>query len=508
MKINLYEKLSNPIVLDIIEVEQWFNLICHSDYATKIITARTNPSALEELKKELPCVTYNFFYNGYKRDANRLGSTGIIFIDIDNTEIDLSKLNKTCVLGYYRSLSGNGYHILVRVDGVTPDNFKTSYEYVCKELGISNLKDDRAIKHSQFSVLSHDTEAYYNKNAQAYTAVSPSLVILTDISCIPIVSNNGRKTYTPDGDTSVRYNSLNEIDIPLGEKYITDWNGFEFFKCWIPIHKLKDGRKRCLLSYATNFVYLNPNLDFEQYLGFLNKVNEVAFEIPLPQDRIKSTLKTVIKQIREGKLKPIKFWSKRKIVFNPNMKFERGEKLSIVIQELAIHKTNQSIERIKYIIENWDTTLGKITARSIFKASQSNKVKYRLSYKTICKYYKHFKNEIAEKNKEISDSQYGTLASSTPFEYVLGGLYKFGVNVEGFKSWYPQVKFHLDFNSFTDVFIGHLKEKVLTIDFNEAEGRKELYNSVQEICKLDSGIDFDALYLDIIKLYNSRKISA
>lgn len=432
MKINLYENLTKPFVLNNIEVKNWFDLIHHSDYTTQIITARINPRTLEELKKVLPCVTYNFLYKSYKKDTNRLGSTGIIFIDIDYPNFDISKLDKTCILGYYRSLSGRGYHILVRVDGVTPDNFKATYKYVCNELGISHLKDDRAIKHSQFSVLSYDTDVYYNENAKSYMAVSPSSVIsISDKNCIPIVSNiKERTTYTYEGDTKIRFDNLDEINIPLGERYVTNWNGYEQVKCWLPIYKLKDGRKRFLLSYTTNFVWLNPTLDYEKYIMILDNVNQTAFQAALPLKRIYSTLNTVLKQQKDGNLKPINYWNKRKIVFNTKMKFEKDEKRDIVLKELANQKTNQSIDKLRIVIQNWDNRLGKLTARNIFKASQENFIQYKFSYKTICKYYKYFKEDINQKNMESIASMGSIPETIKPFESILGGLYQFGKEVD------------------------------------------------------------------------------
>lgn len=512
MKINLYEKINKPTVLENIEVEQWFNLIRHSDYTQQIITTRENPDALELLKEQLPCVTFNFLYKGYKNDANLLGSTGIIFVDIDYPNFDIAKLDRTCILGYYRSLSGKGYHILVKVDGVTPDNFKASYKYVCNELGITHLKDDRAIKHSQFSVLSYDDDAYYNINANSYKAVSPSNVIsISDDKCIPILSNIKKKrTYTHDGDTKIRFDNLDEISIPLEDRYITNWDGYDYVKCWIPIRKLTDGRKRFLLSYTTNFVWLNPYLEYDVYLSILNNVNLIAFVTPLPLERLKNTLNTVIKQLRENKLTPIDYWNKRKIVFNPKAKFDENEKMDIVIQELAIHRTNQSIDKLRHIIQNWDTTLGKITARNIYNACKRNAISEKLSYKTICKYYKHFKAEIAEKNKEFTHSVEVLSETQTPFDFTLGGLYRFGgdANIAGYSYYLPQVECKISLKHFAGAVISVLEIRMQTINLNESAGRKELYESVHEICRMDSQLDFDALYMDMCKLYHQSKLSA
>ncbi len=152
MKINVYEKLSKPSVQNTITLKEWFDLIRKSDYSSKICSARNRPEEIKALKQILPCVTYNFLYNGYKKDSNILAPTGILFIDVDNPAFDITSLDKRQLLGYYKSVSGLGYHILIRVEGLKKNNFKASYIQLCQELGLMKYVDTKAIKHSQFSL--------------------------------------------------------------------------------------------------------------------------------------------------------------------------------------------------------------------------------------------------------------------------------------------------------------------------------------------------------------------
>lgn len=409
MKIDVYQKLSKPSVLNQIEVQEWFDLIRNSDYTQKIIDARNNPFQLKALKQNLPCVTYNFLYRRYKKDCNIISSTGLIFIDIDHPSFNPSMIDKKRILGYYKSVSGNGYHILVRIDAITQSNFKTSYKAVCEDLGILEFVDINAIKHSQFSLLSFDEDAYFNHTPFIYSAelyACPAIDLtatpLKHISCIPFEGILKNQTaYTSDGDTNLRFDNLDEISIPEGEKYVVNWEGYDYVKCWIPIKKLKDGRKRFMLSYVTNLVWLNGAAEYERLFSVMHNVNQIACEVPLSPKILYKILNGILKRLHSGNLYPILFNKKRKIVFDKYNFYSKGEKLDMVLQELAIKKTDDSIVKMKEILSQWKHEFGKITARNIFNLCKSKRINVKISSKTINKYYKHFKSEILEINSTI-----------------------------------------------------------------------------------------------------------
>jgi hypothetical protein len=180
------------------------------------------------------------------------------------------------------------------------------------------------------------------------------------------------------------------------------------------------------------------------------------------------------------------------------MKFEKEEKLDIVLQELAIHKTNQSLDKIRAIIQNWDSKLGRITARSIHQASQKGLLAYSISSKTINKYLKHFKDEIAHKNNAM-------VTSKEPFDVTLGGLYSYGILVQGWNVFDYAYQFTKPQEDNVDELINRLRTKMLSINLNEPEGREELYEAVERIARLDSNVDSDGLYMEMIKSYQQRQ---
>ena len=155
-----------------IDVTQWLDMIKEkSPTAEMIIRARQNPDMYDDIKRSIPCVTYNFKYNGYKRDENIEHSTGILYIDIDAPDFEVNNLDKSKVFSFYHSFGGQGYAILVKVLGLTPNNFKETYQYIVEDLGLKDYVDRRAIKPSQFNVLSYDEDLFLNMNSSVFPSI-------------------------------------------------------------------------------------------------------------------------------------------------------------------------------------------------------------------------------------------------------------------------------------------------------------------------------------------------
>ena len=447
--VNYYNSLQQPQVIKNITLQDWINLIQSSEFSQEIETIRDKnltKDELDEYKKQFPAISPNFIFDDYKLDKNIIKSTGYIYIDIDQPSFDIGSISgKTAA--YNKSFSNNGYAVYVRVENITPENFKNTYECICDDLGVTDVKDKRAVKHSQFNVLSFDTNAFYNDNPIIYSGVSASS-ITGDDSCPPMVSNiRERKTYTHDwgAKQTIRYDNLNEVDIASGERYVVNWEGISYIKCFIPIRKLSDKRKRFLLSYTTNLMYLNPWLNYEKALLVLKNVNGIAFTEPLPIERLQSTLASVMKQLKEGKLNPIYYHKKRKIIFQQTEKFFKDEKRDIALTEIAIMKTNRSLSKLETIITNWNFHLhGKITTRSI-------KQNFPISKKTVDKYYKHFKQQIEDKNQN---------QNTMKPENKLGieNLYSFTASTTHFKT----VTYTVVVNSITNSKIEKRKQKILS----------------------------------------------
>lgn len=402
LSVNTYQNLGSPSVIQTISVYDWLKLIKNSEHSELIENVRNGifPSNVitkqlytyNEVKRLLPCVTYNFLYDGYKKDANLIESTGLMYIDIDNGSFNISNLDVSKVFAYYRSFGGNGYCILVRVEGLSKSNFKSAYCEIVDDLNLNQHVDTAAIKPSQFNVLSYDSDLFINDNPFVYNVSDTS-------APLSIVIEKKEQAYTNERGAlytgPIRYDNINEIEI--NDEYLVDWTGIEIIKCFIPIKKITSNRNNFLLSYCTNLVYLNPRLTKEKAIEILNNVNLIACKHPVDTKHISRAVNSIFNYHKEGTLKPIPFNKLRKIIFPVGSKLTKDEKQSICLSEICKMKVNKTQNKLYGIIEGWDfDKLGLISQRKIYKNFPINK-------KSVEKYYKLFWDYIEESNKDYKN---------------------------------------------------------------------------------------------------------
>lgn len=239
MEINAYVNIKQPKVVSTTSTDDWFNLIKDSEYKSEILKARNNKSIYGLIKASMPCVTFNFLYEDYKKDVNLMAPTGVMYIDIDNPMFEPKNLDTSKVFSYYHSFGGVGYALLVKVNGLTKENFKSTYYNICKELNIIEYVDPNAIKPSQFNVLSYDTDIFINKNSKVFDSAP-----LTD------VNRKKKESIYTSREGKIRFDNLDEFVDNIDGDYLVNWDGFEFVSCWIPVRKKTNNRNNTLLAYS------------------------------------------------------------------------------------------------------------------------------------------------------------------------------------------------------------------------------------------------------------------
>lgn len=384
--VNTYGCIKQPKVVSTIPVNEWFNLIRESNYSTQISEVRQGLLDYDKIKSTLPSVTYNFLFDGYKTDSNIISSSGLIYIDIDNSGFDIKALDLSKVYAYYKSFGGKGYALVIKASGVTKNNFNSTYTAIADDLGISNYIDKQAIKASQFNVLSYDENIFINESSYTYSSV--------EVATQSIVYREQKEAYTISrgaNERSIRFDNLDEIQIK--NDYVVNWDGYDYIKCFIPIKPRKNNRNAFLLSYANNLVYLNPHISKEKTIEILTNVSQYHCIDPVGADQICRVANSVHNYLADGSLKPIYFRKKRKIVFHRGCKLNREEKLEVCRAECALKLTDQSKGKILNIILQWDfRSNGKISQRKVYE-------NHPISKKTVEKYWKAFKATIEMLNK-------------------------------------------------------------------------------------------------------------
>lgn len=398
MELNYFTNTKSPQVVSATTINDWFELIkTENRFTANIIKARNNELDYNQVKLfQTPAVTINFIYDDYKIDENIIGPTGAMYIDIDDPSFSMDLLDQSKILAMYHSFGGLGWSLIVKVYGLTKENFKSIYEAIIEDLQITKFVDKNAIKASQYNVLSHDPNIFINEKAKVY--IANDLLQSLTVPQSSVIYNKRERAYTPDGGTlaefiPLRFNDLNKIEIQ--KDYIVNWDGYEWIRCFIPMKKHTKGRNNLLLSYCNNLVWLNSHISFEKCLSIMCSVNTGAFESPCNNDQVIRVVKSIFKYKEAGTLQPIYNDKRRKIVFKAGVKLTKEEKLDVCRKELALKRSNDSKNKIYSIIESWDfTAYGQISIRNISK-------NHPISKKTVAKYWSEFKDFTTELNKNI-----------------------------------------------------------------------------------------------------------
>lgn len=393
--INYYTNIKSPSVVNTITLKDWIDMIKSSDYSQHINTLRLFDLSKKEWDNEkptFPAITINFLYNKYKKDSNIIKSTGYMYIDIDNDEFDILSIQDK-VTAYWKSIRGKGWGVVVKVDGITYNNFKFNYTNICNELGLLDYIDINAVKHSQFNILSFDVNAYYNEYGFVFNCID-----LIDVPT-PYLTTEEEDIYVGGRDkfSNTRFDNTDTIPIPSNKDYVSNWNeGYTIIKCFLIPSKLDDNRYNTLLSFCNNLVYLNPTHSKERIWKFIKGSSYIISKDGIDDKRITSIVNSIFRQKEQGKLTPIHYNKVRRIIFRKGLKWTKEEYSIVIGEEMKNMYKIKSSNKLQDIINDWDFNNGLINHRSIVKFGKMSKT-------TVQKYYSQYKQQINEMNKNYTE---------------------------------------------------------------------------------------------------------
>lgn len=413
-ELNTYKNVKTPAFTSSMSNIDWFSLIVNPnpEHLSIIEEARKlkqeylktgdkkKDDEYKEEKRKLPAVTWNATYsNNYKKDDNYKSGTGLIYIDVDHPDFNISMLDLALVYSYYKSVGGIGYGIICKVDGINPENYKPTFYSITDALNITEYIDPRAVKLSQYSILSYDVNLFLNPDSFVFTTVGDDLSNKIDFVPSTLIikktehnKDTGYKTELQDviEQNNIRYSNINDFDFN-GEEYITDWvHRFDYIQCWIPFQLLTDGRKCIMMNYIRNLVWLNPNIEMKLLINTSMFINKKICETPLDYKKIKEFIDLCIKQKNAGTLTPKV--TKKIILFNPCLHLSTT-KLKLWGKARSFQYKEIGMVRLYNIIEDWKFEFnGKLTIRSVADNSDMNK-------KTVAKYWSSFQDFITGLNE-------------------------------------------------------------------------------------------------------------
>ena len=373
----------------------------------------------DKLKSTIPTVRFNFNFKEKATNNNIIKSTGYIYIDVDDYCIDL---DNDYIFASWKSVSNNGYSILVKVDGLTIDNFKDVYNYISND--ILNLPTDNgARKPTQQTVISYDPNLYLNTNSKIVNI--KELNILNDLKEIKKGDiyhiKKEEETYTlnvpflenifssEDIDKSLN-NIFNSKDIKedklklngIGDYFNGEYKNVPYIifnekeKICIPFlpKKIYPGSRNKIMYFILSQMALmnKKNISEKTLKTLANDIND-RFVEKYDKNKINSIIKSILTQLKENKLEEYKN-SERRIIFNPNINISKEEKQKIVGKELGRVKTDKTKGEIEDCLSLWDFSIdGKITQKKVSEKINKNE-------RTIKRYWTdEIKESVIELNR-------------------------------------------------------------------------------------------------------------
>lgn len=367
MKITTYKNIETPKVKSLIDLSEFINTVKNGDeHRLFIESARQHGKGhpkYDEIKSEkLPTYRFNFLIDGYAKNKNITVPTGIIYLDVDNTSTPIE--HNEFIFAKWKSLSGNGFGLLFKVSNLTIDNFGDVYDELAELIGVT--PDPMARKPIQQTVLSYDSEMYYNPNSKTYTHTEIKKVLFHPTKEKEREHIDRNKTFLNNNNNKppIRFDNIDE--------YFEDDTPYILFEddkepiCdpYIPKEVKKGKRMTTLNIYLTNVALLNP-MQGENFLLSCATSANWSFKPPLPSHTLKKTVNYIIRKRSEGQLTPY-FNNERRIIFNPILKMNRKQKMEITNKEMGKLKREKTKGKIYDLLESWDFEIeGKITQKKV-----------------------------------------------------------------------------------------------------------------------------------------------
>lgn len=351
---------------------------------------------------KLPAITINFnFSNNYISGKNVLNPTGYLYFDVDGmTEQDF-EINTTYVCAYWRSLSNTGMTLVVKVDGLAPNNFKEATKEIAKLLDIPY--DEKAVSIDRLTVLSYDPSIYLNSNTEiipVFQLLSPDLTVSDEKEAAKnthynsINNNNIKKLSKYDcNGYKIRFDNLDELIESKNIKY--DENGFydfgkdsklKYAKVFVPFTTIQSDKRYYILEKIIfQLVALNKKISKKNIYACIKKINNNRMIPPVENKVVEDLLDKIYENIKN--IEP-NFNEERRFIYDKTKCLTTKEKRILNMKQLGKDKSNKSVGELFKVMKEWNYTLhGKITIKNLSKIASKNR-------KTVQKYYKELKAKL------------------------------------------------------------------------------------------------------------------
>ncbi|HEY1196511.1 BT4734/BF3469 family protein [Flavobacterium sp.] len=391
----------------------------HKLEITRLRNIAYKSTEYDKIKLLLPVVTpHGTFVNSKKDGISTL--SGYMYFDIDgfknsqDVNQTIKKLSDSFPVSLIcRSVGGRGLAFLLKVSGVTIENFDSIHAFIRHDFKNNGYKiDDAAGGLVRKWIITYDPEVICNYDNE---------YIIDQTAYDKFIE--GRKT---TGKKAGKRNADSELNSDLDEiipfsalcKLIKTESEFdkeiegdftieemEYYKIIYPAI-IKDGNKhRTYIRIINALYYLNPTITQQQILSYLFYINTTA-EAKMPMSKLKLLVKNICGRIEQTKDILIKIRLK-KIHFNKDSNLTKTQKQSMAGKINGALKSNKTKEAIQQAIAEMEADNIKPTRKNIAeilgisqKTVQRNWKKELTDISTLdftsCKQTKMMNNNLTE----------------------------------------------------------------------------------------------------------------
>ncbi|WP_417357608.1 hypothetical protein [Flavobacterium sp.] len=286
---------------------------------------------------------------------------------------------------------------MIKVNGLTLENYTDTYNHLSELIGISSDSDAR--KATQQTVLSHDPNLYYNPYSLLYDCTNTKKVSSPIKEKIEkCIGTNETFLNNTNNEDTIRFNNIDEYF--TGEYSELGYRVFneKVMICspFIP-RSIEEGyRNKTLFYLLSQYAQLNPHVGKSWLRAIAETINKKMFP-NLSAREINSVIDSVLTKSEDNSLE-LYFNQERRILFNPNILFTSKQKMEIVNKVLGKLKSDHTKDVIYLVLEDWDFNVnGKITQEKVAQLAKRGK-------STVKRYWGDFKSYVKDLNRDYKES--------------------------------------------------------------------------------------------------------
>lgn len=397
----IVSNIYNRNVITSVSLDEFINMMKNPDFlrksqvdlARKIYKeselGKEDPSYVS-IKNSLSCITFFNVFNGSVRNDNIVNKTGFMYLDADHiNNLDLSNFN--FVVAYWKSLSNDGYGILIKCSNMLEEPLENVKE-ISKVLGIK--LDNNAVSKDRLNAIGYDEKIYYNSEYVDYIFNNNEKVSSSNINTKSSNRLRVDDTKYQEEVGKLRFSNLREIEDNYdfeGKDFAILEEKIEYAEVFVAKNIFEGNRNNSMFIICSQIRGLNSWISQESLFRVCKTINEDKFK---PQINL-SELNDIVRKVYENK-NPIVILNKtRRVLYNPKSGLSREDKKFITGSEMGKFKKNITTNKILECINDWDfKTNGKISFEKISNNS-------KLGIATIKRRSNIIKPIIQKLNKEM-----------------------------------------------------------------------------------------------------------